>query len=65
MYFADFRDNFWIFLTNVLFFWLKWLLNRPLSLKQILGNKWLQFCGYEALFAEKYDRNIENWNNFS
>ena len=44
-YFADFRANFCVFLTNILFCWLKWALEKPLLLEKIYDNNWLQFCG--------------------
>ena len=50
MYFADFWAYFCDFLTFVLFYCLKWALKRPLLLEQFLDYKWLQVCGYEALF---------------
>ena len=43
--FADFRANFCVFLTIILFYWLKWVLKKPLLLEQIYDNNWLQFCG--------------------
>ena len=45
IYFADFRANFCVFLTIILFYWLKWVLKKPLLLEQIFDNNWLQFCG--------------------
>ena len=46
MYFADFRANFCVFfLTIILFYWLKWVLKKPLLLEQFYDNNWLQFCG--------------------
>ena len=36
MYLADFRANFCVFWTNVLFYWLKWVLKRPLLLEKNL-----------------------------
>ena len=45
MYFADFRANFYVFFTIILFCWLKWVLKKPLLLEQIYDNNWLQFCG--------------------
>ena len=56
MYFADFRANFCGFMTIVLFYWLEWVLKRPLLLAQILDNKWLQFFGYESFFVDKCDK---------
>ena len=41
MYFADFRANFYVFLTIILFCWLKWVLKKPLLLEQIYDNNWL------------------------
>ena len=38
MYFADFRANFCVFLT-ILFYWLKWVLKKPLLLEQFYDNK--------------------------
>ena len=38
MYLADFRAIFAFFLTMVLFYWLKWVLKRPLLLEEILDN---------------------------
>ena len=55
MYVGDFRANFCVFLTIVLFYLLK--LKRPLLLGQILYNKCgYSFCGYESFFVEKYDK---------
>ena len=45
MYFADFRASFCVFFTINLFYWLKWVLKKPLLLEQIYDNNWLQFCG--------------------
>ena len=45
MYFGDFRANFCVFLTIILFHWLKWVLKKPLLLEKIYDNNWLQFCG--------------------
>ena len=45
MNFADFRANFCVFLTIILFYWLKWVLKKPLLLDKIYDNNWLQFCG--------------------
>ena len=45
MYFADFWANFGVFLTIILFYWLKWVLKKPLLLEKIYDNNWLQFCG--------------------
>ena len=45
MYFADFQANFCVFLTIILFYWLKWVLKKPLLLEKIYDNNWLQFCG--------------------
>ena len=50
MYFGVFWANFYDFFTIVLFYWLKWALKRPLLLEQLL-DKWLEFCGYEALLC--------------
>ena len=47
MYFA----NFCVFLTIVLFYWLKWALKRPPLLDQILDNNWLQFLECESFFC--------------
>ena len=63
MYFADFWANFYeIFYC---FNCLKWVLKIPILIEQFLVNTWLQICGYEAFFVEKYDENVENWNYFS
>ena len=45
MYFADFQTNFCVFLTIILFYWLKCVLKKPLLLKKIYDNNWLQFYG--------------------
>ena len=45
MYFGDFRANFSVILTIILFYWLKWVLMKPLLLEQFYDNNWLQFCG--------------------
>ena len=45
MHFADFRANFCVFLTIVLFYWLKWVLKKRLLLEHFYCNNWLQFCG--------------------
>ena len=58
MYFADFRANFCVFLTIILFYWLKWVLKKPLLLEKYYGNNWLQFCGQESFFVEKYDKKM-------
>ena len=50
MYFADFWANFCDFLYFCFFYCLKWVLKRPLLLEKFLVNKYLQFCGYEAVF---------------
>ena len=38
MYFADFRANFCVFLTIILFYWLKWILKKTLLLAQFYDN---------------------------
>ena len=58
MHFDDFWTNFCDFLTFVLFYSLKWALQRALLLEQFLVYKWLQFYIYKVFFVEKYD---ENW----
>ena len=45
MYFADFRANFCVFLTIVLFYWLKSVLKKPVLLEQFDVNNWFRFCG--------------------
>ena len=45
MYFADFRANFCVSLTIILFYWIKWVLKKPLPPEQFYDNNWLQFCG--------------------
>ena len=45
MNFADFRANFCVFLTIMLFYGLKRVLKKPLLIEQIYGNSWLQFSG--------------------
>ena len=45
MYFADFRAIFAFFFTIILFYWLKWVLKKPLLLEQFYDNNWLQFGG--------------------
>ena len=62
MYFADFRTNFCVFLRLFCFTGLNGYLKKTLSLEQILDNNWVQFCGYESFFVEKYSKNCENPN---
>ena len=45
MYFADFRANFCVFLTIILFYWLKRALKKTLLLEQYYDGNRLQFCG--------------------
>ena len=39
MYFAVFRANFCVFLTIILFYWLKWILKKPLLFEKIYDNR--------------------------
>ena len=57
MYFADFRANFCVFLKIISFYWLKWVLKKPLLLEQFYNNNWLQFVGRNHFF-EKYDKKM-------
>ena len=61
MYFADHGAKIRNFMTIILFYCLKRVLKIPLWLEQFLDNMWLQFCGYEAFFFEKYDK---KWRKF-
>ena len=45
MYFTDFPAKFCVFLTIILFYWLKFVLKKPLLLEQFYDKNWLQFFG--------------------
>ena len=54
------------FLTIILFYWLKWVLKKPLLLEKYYDINWLQFCGQESFFCwEIWQKNGENCNYFS
>ena len=62
MNFADFRANFCVFLTIVLFYWLKWVLKKPLLLEQIYDNITIgySFVCKNLFFVKKYDKKMAN-----
>ena len=69
MYFAVFRANFCVFLTIFLFYWLKWVLKKPLLHEKIYDNRLQQLVAVlwvRIIFFLKFDKkNGENWNYFS
>ena len=47
---------FCVFLTIILFYWIQWVLKKPLLLEQFYDNNWLQFWVRIIFFVEKYDK---------
>ena len=53
MCFADFRANFYVFLTIVLFCWLKWVLRNPFYLSKLMITIGYSFVGKNHFFVER------------
>ena len=65
MYFADFRANFCVFLTIILFYWLKWVLKNPFYLSNFMITIGYSFVGKNHFLLRNMTKNGENWNYFS